>query len=132
MSTNFWNFNTSSNNHVNIRNSLKKYDNFKPKPNYSEFGRLGNMSNKANKINYDEILKSRNAIINQCNNNQNSLLANTSLSYESNRSIETFQRSLYTSKSKNRPQNNSRKSTTNLLPTASRKGKFILKNNKNG
>lgn len=49
------------------------------------------------------------------------------MSYESNRSIDGFQRSQYLPKKGKKTQHDNRKSTTNLLPSRSKKPKFILK-----
>jgi hypothetical protein len=89
------------------------------------------------KINYDEILKSRNEIIKQCRNPNNSL-GRSNMSYESNNSGDKFGVSNILNKS--RPASNSsigsktapsrnmtRKSTTNLIPSRNKKPKFILK-----
>lgn len=101
-------------------------------------------SNRANpsqnfaeqKINYDEILKSRNEIIKQCRNTNNSI-GRSNISYESNNSLDKF---VNNGLNKSRPGSNSsigsktapsrnmnRKSTTNLIPVRNKKPKFILK-----
>lgn len=93
------------------------------------------------KINYDEILKSRNEILKQIKNH-NIEVSGTNMSYERNSSQEKFSNSNYVLK--NRPISNSsfsnkhpptanmnRKSTTNLVPARTKQPKFIMKNDKN-
>ena len=93
---------------------------------HTSFGNYNSNRSNANKINYDELLKSRNEIMKQCMNQSN--LSNAqNMSYESNRSLDGFHRSQYVPKKGKRTQMDSRKSTTNLIPARSKKPKFILK-----
>lgn len=52
------------------------------------------MKPNSGKYNYDELLKSRNEIMKRCEN-QNKIMVSSNLSYESNQSIDGFQRSQF-------------------------------------
>ena len=96
------------------------------------------------KINYNEILKSRNEILKRIKN-QNGSVGNPNISYEGNNNDNSRDRLGQSHViTKSRPASNSsigsknanssntnRKSTTNLMPSRYKKPKFILKKDKN-
>ena len=83
------------------------------------------------RINYDEMLKSRNEIIKQCRN-QNLNISDFGDSMGDNFQYLPQKRAMSNTSMSQKARKNqmiNRKSTTNLIPARSKKPKFILKKN---